>query len=264
MNPIAVIEKHKQIQSIIVGFSILKALADHKGEMTLNEISKATQLHKSQLYRYLNSFVELGVLIKHEGDIPRWSLGPELIALGAAALEGMDVAKEAAEPLMALRDVLNETVALSIWRERGPYFISWVRSKRPVNIGLDTGYYVPLYSVTGRIFRAYLPEYKTRALYEKEKAEGLIDPEKYDAEIEQVRKMGYTSTQRSFYSGVAVISAPIFSASGELAGALSVLGVSGRLDTSPSSEAVKELLKTVELISRRLGYTGAYPPLSKG
>jgi len=259
VNLIAVVEKHKRIQSIIVGFSILKTLAEHKREMTLNEISKATKLHKSQLYRYLNSFVELGVLIKHEADIPRWSLGPELIALGSAALEGMDVAKEAAEPLISLRDELNETVALSIWRERGPYFIRWVRSKRLVNLGLDTGSYVPLSTATGRVFRAFLPEYQTRTLYEQEQEEGMIVPEKYDQEVERIRRMGYSSTERSFYSGVAVISAPIFSSSGELAGALSVLGVSGRLDTSPSSQAVKALLKTVEQISRRLGYIGPFP-----
>lgn len=247
-------DKNKRIQSVEVGFRILQVLAEKRGPMSLNELANATGLFKSQLYRYLNSFVYLGVLIRENEENPRWSLGPELITLGSAALEGLQLSKLANPYLIELKDKLNETVALSIWREQGPFFIRWESSNKFVNIGINTGSYVPLYTATGKIFRAFLPETVTELLYQKEVAAGNIDPGEYDADIEQIKKQHYALTRGSLITGIVTVSTPIFFPSAKLAGALSIVGVWGELDASPDSKTVLELLKTGREISYRLGY----------
>ncbi|RNB85374.1 IclR family transcriptional regulator [Brevibacillus nitrificans] len=245
----------RRVQSIEVGFAILRAIAEKKGAMSLSELAEATKLFKSQLYRYLNSFVHLGVLIRTEDENPKWSLGHELIMLGSATLESMDLTKQATPYLMNLRDQLNETVALSIWRERGPFFIRWEKSNKPVNIGLDVGSYVPLYTATGKIFRAFLPESMTNDLYQQEVAAGNIDPDKYSLDIERVKKQQVAVTESSHISGIASISTPLFYPSRKLAGALSIIGLLGELDVSAESHVKVQLLKTAKDISLRLGYS---------
>ena len=242
----------RRVQSIEVGFSILRAFAEKKGPLTLNELAGATNLFKSQLYRYLNSFVQLGVIVREDGDNPRYRLGPELISLGSAASDSLDITHQSAVFLTELRDKLNETVAVSIWRERGPFFIRREESRKPINVGLDIGSYVPLYTATGKIFRAFMPEEITDTLYRQEIEAGNIRPELYDPEIESVRRKRLAVTESSLISGIASISTPIFS-SGKFAGALSIVGVLGELDISENSEAVRQLFKTAEDISHRLG-----------
>ncbi|MCL6601038.1 MAG: IclR family transcriptional regulator [Alicyclobacillus macrosporangiidus] len=247
-------DKHKRIQSVEVAFGILRVLAERRDAMTLSDLASATGLFKSQLYRYLNTFVHLGVLIRHEVETPRWSLGPELIALGGAAFDGIDLARHAAPQLIELRNRLNETVALSIWRERGPFFLRWEKSNKTVNVGVDTGSYVPLYTATGKVFRAFLPQSVTESYYQECVQNGTIDPAVYDPDVETVRQTRLAVTRGSIYPGVAAMSTPIFDANGELAGALSVIGWQGVLDVSRRSTAAQELLRTADEISSCLGY----------
>ncbi|WP_408007968.1 IclR family transcriptional regulator [Pseudalkalibacillus sp. A8] len=243
------------IKSIEIGFLILRAFVNEREPLSLSHLSQATGLYKSQLYRYLNSFVKkLGVIVRNDGDIPRWSLGPELIALGEAAFTSLNVAIEAKPELIKLRNRLNETVALSIWRDKGPFFLRWEKSNKLVNIGLDTGSYISLYSATGKIFRAFLPEEKTAHLYKQEVNDGNIEPDTYLQDIKQIKQNGISITESSLLSGISAISAPIFSSSNELAGALSIVGVQGVLDVSPDSTNARALKEITYFISEKLGY----------
>jgi DNA-binding IclR family transcriptional regulator len=252
-------EKSRRIQSLEIGFTILRTFVEKKGALSLGELANETKLHKSQIYRYINSFVHLGVLIRENDENPRWLLGPELISLGSAAFDGLDVGKQAAPHLIELRNELNETVALSIWRDRGPFYVRWEKSNKLINIGLDTGSYVPLYTATGKIFRAFLPEEITESLYQKEVLAGKITPQDYDSEIEQIRKIGLSVTVSSLISGISAISTPIFYPSLKLAGALSVISIYGENDTSLSSITAKKLLEKANIVSQHLGYTYPLP-----
>jgi DNA-binding IclR family transcriptional regulator len=249
-------EKNRRIQSVEIGFAILRAFAEKKMALNLSEIAHETKLHKSQIYRYLNSFVHLGVLIRENEENPKWQLGPELISLGNAAFDGLDIAKQATPHLIELRNELNETVGLSIWRDRGPFFVHWEKSNKLISIGIDTRSYVPLYTATGKIFRAFLSEETTKQLYQKEVLAGNIIPEKYDQDIERVRKSGLSVTESSLISGVAVISSPIFYSESKLAGALSVLGIHGMHDISPNSLSARKLQEKCDIISTQLGFNG--------
>ena len=251
-------DKSRRIQSVEVGFSILRVFAEKKVPLSLSELANETGLHKSQIYRYLNSFVCLGVLNRHNGENPQWTLGPELISLGSAAFDVLDVAKQAEPHLIELRNELNETVALSIWREQGPFFVRWEKSNKLIGIGLDTGSYVPLYTATCKVYRAFLPEDITETLYQMEIDAGNINPEVYDPDIERIRESGLSVTESSLISGVAVVSSPIFYPDQKLAGALSVLGIHGRHDISPNSPSAVKLLDKVKLVSNLLGYKGSF------
>ncbi|WP_408007964.1 IclR family transcriptional regulator [Pseudalkalibacillus sp. A8] len=249
-----------KIKSVEYGFQILKSFVKEKEPMTLSAISKETGLHKSQLFRYLNTFVELGALNRiDEGAFPKWALGPELIVLGEAAFESIDVTKAARPYITSLRTKLNETVAFSIWRENGPFFVKWEKSNRLINIGLDTGSYVPLFTATGKVFRAFLPNDVTDPLYEKEVEKWNVDQKKYASEVEKVQRKHLSITESSLLQGITAISAPVFFANKRLAGAISVIGVQGTLDVSDDSLVVKELKQAARNISENLGYVESTP-----
>lgn len=250
----------KRVQSLEAGFHILKTMAEHSGPMTLSELAKETGLHKSQLYRYLNSFVYLGVLQKeNEGENARWTFGTELIVLGNRALQSMDVGREAGPFLIRLRNELNENVGLSVWQGDAPYFVKFERSRQPIHIGLHS-FRIPLSTTTGKLFRAFLPEQITRRQYEEMfREEPLLDRGVYDRDIDAIRKSGYAIEESSYSPGIVVITVPVFGPDGSMSAALSVLGVSEMFDDERRFQTLQQLLSAAEEISRRIGYTGPYP-----
>ncbi len=257
LNEIA-FDKKNRIQSVEVAFFILNTIAENSGAMTLSELSNITKLPKNQLYRYLNSFVCLGVLARDHQD--RWTLGSQLVALGSAANDGFDLTHQVSPHLIKLRDLLNETVVLSIWNNQGPFFISWEKSNKLASIVLDSWSVVPLYVATGKIYRAFLPEEITDPLYQAGVSEGNIKPDEYNLEIQRVRQAGISVTEGSLFDSIAAICSPVFYASGKLAGAITVCGIMGNLDISLNGEPAKALLRTTAEVSRKLGYQGVFPP----
>lgn len=245
---------HAKIKSVEVGFAILRTAAERKVPVSLSQLAESTGLFKSQLYRYLNTFVELGVLIRHDDGSPRWTLGPELILLGSAAFEEMDLSKQAATQLIELRNRINETVSLSIWRDRGPFFLRWEKSNKTFNVGVDTGSYVPLYTATGKIFRAFLPKDVTDLLYREIVERGEVDPAAYDADIANIQKSHLAVSLSRMHTGAAAMSTPIFDVTGQLSGALSVIGLQNVLDTTLDGPVGTALRKTAEEISYRMGF----------
>ena len=60
-------QEKKGIQSIELGFSILKEVSQADKPLTITEISKLCNMPKGQLYRYLISLCKVGALPKRPG-----------------------------------------------------------------------------------------------------------------------------------------------------------------------------------------------------
>lgn len=200
---------------------------------------------KSQLYRYLVSLCRSGFLEK--GKDLRYTLGDELISIGILAMKKADIQIKAQPYIEKLNEKLDETIALSIWiKNRGPMFISWKESKKPININIRDGSVVPLTtSATGNIFAAFYPEEKTKSFIDRELAKNGMSPEAFKSLISTVKDNGYAYTD-TYLPGITAISAPIFGENRELSAALTVIGISGVMDIP---NITKELLKTAEELS---------------
>lgn len=249
-------DKRHKILLVENGFGILRTCSEHSHPLTLGELAVETGLHRSQLYRYLNTFAELGLLTRLEGeDHQRWQLGPELIALAGRAFLGIDIVSQAESELVRLRDRMGESVALSIWQDRGPLFIRWEKSHRVISVELQAGSFIPLYTATGKVFRAFLPEHETRGVYEREILHtGLVDVLTYQEDIERVRQTHISVSRSSLKNGVAAIATPIFQMTGELAGVMTIVGVLGQLDLSEGGKPIMQLLRAAQSVSYKMGY----------
>ncbi|WP_017729151.1 IclR family transcriptional regulator [Halalkalibacterium ligniniphilum] len=243
----------KGIQSIELGYVILKTISSANKPLTITEISKACDMQKSQLYRYLISLCRIGFLEK--SDDLRYSLGSELTLIGLRGLEKIDIRVKALPYIKKLNELLDETVSLAIWVEKeGPIFISWEESKKPINVNVRVGSPAPLTtSATGNIFAAFYPKEKTERLIQQELNTNTVPPEEFEQTLTKVKQAGYAFTQ-AYIPGIAAISAPIFDQKDDLVAAISVIGLSGVLDITEESYVTSELLKTAKELSNSLGY----------
>lgn len=243
----------KGIQSIESGFSIIKTISNASHPLTITEISKACGMPKSQLYRYLISLCRIGFLEKN--DDLRYSLGSELTLIGIRSLGNYDIRTKAQSYIKQLNELLDETVALSIWLDNaGPIFITWEESKKTFNINVRVGSSSPLsITATGNIFAAYFPKEKTESFINSELEELPINQSEYNQLIANVKETGYAFTT-SYIPGITAIAAPVFDQKNELVAALSVIGLSEVLDISSDSNVTKELKRTAKELSNSLGY----------
>ena len=107
-------------QSLQRAVAILREFSESDPALTVSEVSRRLDLHKSTVSRILATLLEEG-LVWHNAETGRYSLGMGLVEMAGVALGQIDV-RAAAMPHMAdLVAELDETVAVVARRDRGRY-----------------------------------------------------------------------------------------------------------------------------------------------
>lgn len=248
----------QKVRSAEVGTDILKALAQLSPSTSLSRLAEHVQMPASKVHRYLQAliasgFAEQNVVTNHYG------LGREALRVGLAALNSMDVLKVAALPLAQLRDDLNETCFLAVWGNQGATVVRIEAAVRAVTVVTKPGSVLPLLSSsTGLVFNAFLPDRETAELREQElksdQAHPLQTPAAYALLGEQIRQRGLHFVHGLLMPGVDALSAPVFDATGQVAGVLTVVGPTSLFHADEHGPAAKQLLAASKAVSWRMGY----------
>ena len=209
--------------------AILKAFTIEKPQLTLQELSNRTGLHKVTAFRFLAALERTGFISKSPSS-GKYSLGYAVINLAEVASKSQSPLREAALPVMhRLRDALGESVSLDVRAGDFHYRIERVEQlDHPVAPRLPLAIPLPLYAGTaGRALLASLPddqldEYLGRTKLEKVTPSTISDPVKLRADVKKIRRAGYAETFEGRASAVASVSAAIFDDSGRALGTLSV------------------------------------------
>jgi len=246
------------VQSLEIGIDVLKVLVESGSALMLKEIAAAADMPASKAHRYLVSLVRSG-LVQQDSASLKYDLGPLAIPLGLAAVDRLDRVKLGLNSIAELRDLTNETTALSVWGAFGPVMVRWERPHRPITVNVVTGNTVSLLATsTGRLFAAWMPREVVLPLIERELRQGRSTEfqtlEQVDAVLQEVRAQGYAFVRDSDYSSrVLGLAAPVFNFKNNITMAVSIVGVEGFSDLGPQSTAVAELLRASSALSKRLG-----------
>lgn len=253
--------KSAGIQSVEVSASLLRALADSSGPMTLTNLSKGAHMSLSKAHKYLASFIRVG-LVKQDNGTGRYMLGRFAAEIGLAALRNIDIVDISQEKLDLLRDRLDTTAALSVWGTHGPTVVRKALNLQPVALLVQLGMVTPLLtSSTGRVFLAYLDRRRTRAMIERELADkngaaaksGLHSTRDVESLIAKVRKDGMAIAEGLMHRGVVAMSAPIFDIDGDIVATINLTGVDGVMDTRLNGPTAKALRAVAADLTHQLG-----------
>lgn len=237
------------IQSVVIGFALVRALERNGGPMPLKALAAAAGMLPSQAHAYLASFRTVG-LVRQEAD-GRYELGPYALALGLSALDRLDVREAAMEPMQCFRDQRGESVHLSVWSGHGPVIVSRVDGTHDVPLSIRIGFALPLdSSASGRIFTAFLPE-------AEQVAQPSEDPQGRAAwrrSIEETRRLGLATSDGLVNTGFAAVSVPVFDHDGRLAAAMTALGPAALLDMRPDAATADALRQAGAAASAVMGH----------
>jgi DNA-binding IclR family transcriptional regulator len=226
------------VQSVEVGASLLRALADADGPRSLSALARAAGMSSAKAHRYLVSYVQAGIVVQSERN-GAYDLGPLAVRLGLAALERFDVVRVAGERLGELRDAVDATTSLSMWTDAGPTVARIELSRHPVTLAVRIGTAYPLLTTaTGHIYLAFGERavIRDRIAHELVAARSAAVPGVPEDETgverlrEEVRERRLARVEQTFLVGVSAMAGPLFHQDGRLAAAVTIVGRPGVLD----------------------------------
>ncbi|MEC1522541.1 IclR family transcriptional regulator [Neobacillus niacini] len=249
-----VMKKGTTIQSLEVGMGIVDSIAKQGRPLKFSEIQELTQITKSNLYKYLNTFTQLGLLFRYK-DTGEYVLGSKLIEYGMAAVDQENVIDRISPYLHEINDIFSSTVLFSSWTHSGPMIIKDYNKNRGINIGAQIGTILPIRSASGKVFMAFMEEQMIREWKEKEYRQ--IPPEKLSQLEEEcgiIREKEIAFAREPLVPSVSSVSIPVLNYQGKLLGSVTVVGFSESIPQDENNELSQSLLSISKEISAGFGY----------
>jgi IclR family acetate operon transcriptional repressor len=248
-----------EMKSVTRSLRILEAVAQHQ-PVTVGELTKLFGLPKSTVQRTLVTLAEAGWLRANRKDTTRWEIGARVLAVRPAALQGSSLFAAAREPMVRLRDAVNETIHLSVPDAlQCMVVVDRVDCDHPVRTFHTIGDNSPLHATAvGRAVLAHLPKQDVEELIagglERYSDTTPADPDALRAELDRIRSDGYAVNRNQYRPGVCAIAAPILDEEGTPLAAVAVSMPESRYDEDQLPEWGRRVAEAAaEITGRRLG-----------
>lgn len=248
------------IQSVELAMTVLQALEDGRGPMSLTQLAAATGMSASKVHRYMVSLGRIG-LVAQSRSAGLYDMGPALRRLGMEALRRTDEVGLVSEYLPDLRDRTGHAVNLAAWGDHGPVILRWDYGSYALPITVRVGSTMPmLYSSVGRVFLAHLPETLTGPVVHDE-LETLAREDVPHAEIARIKEAvhgdGFALTSGVMVPGVASVAAPVFAAGEPLPLVVGLVLPAREATDAVLARVTADLLEATAEMSTALGHTAA-------
>lgn len=236
-----------QVNSVLHATKILELYAAQRKEyLSLTEISRSLDMHKTTVYRILRTLQSVG-WVEQSASSGQYRLGTGILLVASAVSVHNTARSLIAEEMRRLCGQYNETVVLSALRGSTGICVDMVRSHHSLSVSSESGYIVPLDAgATGKTLLAAQPEETVERILSE------FDPDaaaRLRGQLQAVRQRGYCVSEEEVDQGVAAVAAPL--PMGETTYALSISGPVSRLRDLGYRQLGESLLQTVHIIRQK-------------
>ena len=236
---------------------LLAIFSAGSGPMGVKDLSESLELSASSVHRLLAALVKKG-LVEQDPETRKYAMGRKLLDVALERLRQHDLPVIALPHMQRLRDATQETVALSMVDGWSQTFVVQVESPQEIRQKLEIGKRLPLhFGGSGKATLAFLSEAEREAYLAQPELQqangGPANLKRLRAEVEEIRERGFASSVSERVPGAAAVAAPIRNHLGHVVGCISVSGPVWRFTEDKFAEYGRELLKSVEELSRALG-----------
>lgn len=243
------------VQSLDRAVDLLFAAAEEP--LTAAGAAERLGVHRTTAIRLLQT-LESRRLVRRITD-GRFVLGLGLAWLGTRATEQVDVRQYARPRLAELGAATKETVHLAMVSGDDIVYVDRVDSLLPVRPYSRVGALTKLHcSAVARAVIAFADadareRYFERMTWKRYTPRTITTRSELVTELAATRERGYSLDLEEVEDGINWIASPIFDASGEPTGALSVSAPSARCGKADLEAIAGDLLRSSEALSRELG-----------
>lgn len=247
-----------QIEGISNAARLLQAFTRQAPRRRIADLAREAGISESLTVRTLETLARQNFIRMCDDD--ECELGFGWLSLADIRRRQVGVRQIAYPVMRVLRDLLNETIILSIRSGFRRISIENIESGQPIRRTAQSGFEVPLHiGSAGKVLLAalapddidaYLRTVPLRAF----QGSAEISRQALLSEIETIRNLGYCIALREITSDAAAISAPVYDHQGETVAALSVSMPADRFSERLKKLCIRELVKGAGQLSKQLGY----------
>jgi len=247
------------IQNIAKALEILSCFSLNEPELGVSELASRLAMHKSTVYRVLQTFEQCGFVVK---NIPnqKYRLGFKLFDLGAVVIAKLEVRDVAFPFMQILCAETRETIALNIANNDERVCIEKSESPESTRNVIPIGYRNPIYlTAAGKALFAFFAEADIeRIIMSKELREravgGPVDTTALRNELKQIKERGYALSHSDVSPGTSAVAVPVYNYEQRVVAALSTHGPENRFGSDRLEFLIANTLDIAKQISVRLGW----------
>jgi IclR family pca regulon transcriptional regulator len=190
------------IASLTRGLKVLSGFDATRTELSLADIAAIAEVSRPSALRIARTLQDAGYLIRNP-TTKSYILGPKALSLGLTTLASLSLLEIAEPYLVSLRDRLEQTVKMAVRDDIDIIYVArLVPASRRATMDYRVGTRLPaLLTSMGRAMVAPLPDKEVREILTRTKLTPftsltLTDPEAIWAEIQNVRRQGYATTNQ--------------------------------------------------------------------
>ena len=241
------------------GLALLQLVAE-RGQVSAGEVGSSLGLSRSSAYRLIDRLRSSGYLEPSRAP-GTFRLGPQVVLIGVAAVNQLDIMDVAPRRLTRLAHDAGETVNLAVPRRDEMVYVYQAEGPGGVKVTAHLGTRRPLNcSALGKAYLAALPDEELDELLPRLRlvrltGSSVLDRDALRADLEATRARGYSLDNEEVEDGVCCLGAAIRDHTGHPVAAISVAGPAERM---PGKREVVAplLLAAADDIAKRTGFLG--------
>lgn len=245
-------------RSVLRATQIFDLIASRGVAVTINDISRALTIPRTTVYEIVRTLIATELIEAARTTPGRYQLGNKLYRLGMAYRRQVDLLREAAPIVEALRDEVDETVQLSVLDKGMVLVLLKENSRQPIAIVSEIGSRLPVnWSASGRLLvsdmtDALLRDKLPTMLKRSPTGKATLDIATFISEVRAARARGYDIqvSQASPHTGA--VAAPVIAASGRCVATISLVIPAHKFIPDMRRE-VAQVKQAAAALSARLG-----------
>ncbi|UGQ13496.1 IclR family transcriptional regulator [Yinghuangia sp. ASG 101] len=246
------------VQAVHRAVRILRELAATGPRLGVTELADRLGVAKPTVHALLRTLEAEGLVVQDRSS-SKYQLGPDLVQLGNAYLDTQELRTRALTWADQLATRANEAVWVAVLT--GDHILVVHHAFRPegaVQI-LEVGARIPWSTCAlGKAIVAFAPAAERERLLAAEPAvltgASITDPRQLAVQLQEIPRTGYAVEEQESAIGDAGIASPVFDRSGDVVGAIGIVGPVERvLAEAARQELAVAVRETARHLSRDLG-----------
>jgi DNA-binding IclR family transcriptional regulator len=245
---------------LLRALSVLSLISDRSPEtLGVSTIARELDLPKAVAHRILKEFTAASFLV-FDDRTKQYRLGPDALAVGMAALRSLDVPRIARPHLQALVTETKETATLSVRTGWSRVYVDQILSPHEIRMAISLGTSHPLHAgssskaILAHLSDAEVEEYLELSRLTRVTSSTITNVVALRTELDHVRELGYAVSLGERQAGAGSVAAPVYRASGEVFGSISLCGPRDRFDDEACERYGVLVTATAAQISKELGH----------
>lgn len=239
---------------------ILEVLAAAGSALSATEINAAIGLPKPTIHRLCQTLEREGFLVRAPGS-QRYETAPRLLRIAAGVLNSNRLRIARHRALAKLSETIGETCNIALPSESGMLYLDRVETQWPLRVQLPTGSTVPFHcTASGKLYLSSLEPMQCKRLLDSlllppATRHSVTKRPALEAELERIRRQGYSVDKEEFVEGMVAIAVPILDARGSFTATLSFHAPTQRMSAEQALTHLDALKRTAVDLAETFGET---------